>query len=185
VAKKYKYTAVSRSGVRSNGIIEAEDESGAVAALDSSGLIPVKISKKTYARTGFNTMFKTRIDPEVLAIFTRKLLTLNRSGIPILRSLDIIISDISDSRLSAVLVDIRKSIEGGNSLTEAFEKHIGYFPELYISAIQAGEESGSLDIMLMRASELIERDIRLKDNLKSNLLSLVYLWSCVLSSNIY
>lgn len=164
---KYRYTAVSRSGVRSSGIIEAEDEPGVATALDSNGLIPVKISKKSYTDKGLKFMFKSRIDPEVLAIFTRKLLSLNRSGIPILRSLEIIISDMSDSRLTGVLIDVRKSIQGGNSLTEAFEKHAGYFPELYISAIKAGEESGSLDIMLMRASELIERDIRLRDNLKS------------------
>jgi MSHA biogenesis protein MshG len=167
VAKKYKYTAVSRSGVRSSGIIEAENESGAADTLDSSGLIPVKISKKSYSESGFKAMFGRPINPEILAVFTRKLLTLNKSGIPILRSLDIIISDMSDSRLTEVLGEIRKSIEGGNSLTEAFEKQTGYFPELYISAIQAGEESGSLDIMLMRASELIERDIRLKENLRS------------------
>jgi len=167
VGKKYKYTAISRAGDKSSGVIEAEDESTAAASLDASGLIPLKLSKKTNVETGYGTMFRPRIDPEVLAIFTRKLLTLNRSGIPILRSLDIIISDMADSRLTGVLADIRKSIEGGNRLSEAFEKHSGYFPELYISTIQAGEESGSLDTMLMRASELIERDIRLRDNIKS------------------
>jgi MSHA biogenesis protein MshG len=167
VAKKYKYTAVSRNGVRSSGILEVEDESAAVAALDSSGLIPVKISKKSYPDSGFKFAFRSRIDPEILAVFTRKLLTLNKSGIPILRSLDIIISDMADSRLTGNLVKVRKSIEGGSSLTEAFEKQSGYFPELYISAIKAWEESGSLDTMLLRASELIERDIRLKENLRS------------------
>lgn len=167
MGKKYKYTAVSRAGEKTTGVIEAEDESAAAGTLDASGLIPLKLSKKSNAGPGYRMMFRTRIDPEVLAIFTRKLLTLNRSGIPILRSLDIIISDMTDSRLTSVLTDIRKSIEGGNRLSEAFEKHAGYFPELYISTIQAGEESGSLDTMLMRASELIERDIRLRDNIKS------------------
>ena len=167
MANKYKYTAVSKEGVRSSGIIDAEDEAGAAYAISSSGLIPVKISKKTYSEPGFKIMWKSHIDPETLALFTRKLLTLNRAGIPILRSLDIISSDISDSRLTNVLTDIKKSIEGGNSLTEAFEKHAGYFSELYINTIRAGEESGSLDTMLERASELIEREMRLRNNVKS------------------
>ncbi|UCE66609.1 MAG: type II secretion system F family protein [Candidatus Zixiibacteriota bacterium] len=167
MANKFKYTAVSKDGVRSSGIIEAENESRAASAISSSGLIPVRISKKSCADSGFKIMWKSRIDPEILAIFTRKLLTLNKAGIPILRSLDIIMSDISDSRLSSALKEIGQSIEGGNSLTEAFEKHTGFFPELFINAIRAGEESGSLDTMLSRASELIEREIRLKDNVKS------------------
>jgi len=167
VVSRFRYTAVSKNGIRSSGIIEAADESMAASAICSSGLIPVKISKKSQADSGFKIMWKSRIDPETLAIFTRKLLTLNKSGIPILRALDIIASDMSDSRLSSVLEDIRRSIEGGDSLTDAFEKHTGYFPELYINTIRAGEESGSLDTMLFRASELIEREIRLKDNVKS------------------
>jgi MSHA biogenesis protein MshG len=167
VADKFKYTAVSKDGIRSNGIVEAEDESKAALAIDSSGLIPLKISKKSYSHSGFSLMWRSRIDPESLAIFTRKLLTLNKAGIPILRSLDIISSDISDSRLSTVIVEIKKSVESGNSLTEAFEQHAGYFPELYVNTIRAGEESGSLDTMLVRASELLEREIRLRDNIKS------------------
>jgi len=167
VADKFKYTAVSKNGIRSSGIIEAEDEFRAASAISSSGLIPVKISKKSYAGSGFKTMWKSQIDPEILALFTRKLITLNKAGIPILRSLDIIISDISDSRLTDALVEVRKSIEGGDNLTGAFEKHTGYFPELFINTIRAGEESGSLDTMLSRASELIEREIRLKENLRS------------------
>ena len=167
MANRFKYTAVSREGVRSSGIIEAENESMAASTISASGLIPVRIAKKSYSDSGFKIMWKSQIDPEILAIFTRKLLTLNKAGIPILRSLDIIRSDISDSRLSAALEKIRKSIEGGNSLTEAFEKQTGYFPELFINAIRAGEESGSLDTMLFRASELIEREIRLKENIRS------------------
>ncbi|UCC78666.1 MAG: type II secretion system F family protein [Candidatus Zixiibacteriota bacterium] len=167
MVSKYKYTAISREGIRSSGMVEAEDESRAVSAISSSGLIPVKISRKSYTGSGFKTMWKSRINPETLATFTRKLLTLNKAGIPILRSLDIIMADISDFRLSVALREIRKSIEGGDSLTDAFERHTGFFPELFINAIRAGEESGSLDTMLARASELIEREIRLKENVKA------------------
>ena len=73
MAIKFKYTAVSKEGVRSSGIIEAENESGAASAISSSGLIPVRISKKSYADTGFKIMWKSQIDPEILAKFTRKL----------------------------------------------------------------------------------------------------------------
>lgn len=167
MANRYRYTAVSRDGTRSGGIIEAENESRAVSAVNARGLIPVKISRIFDRQLRIKSALNSRIKLETLAVFSRKLLALTRSGIPILRSLDIIISDISDSKLGETLVDIRKSIEGGNSLTEAFEKHKGYFPELFVNTIRAGEESGSLDIMLSRASDLLEREMRLKDNVKS------------------
>ncbi len=167
MADKYKYLAVSREGVRSNGIIEAESESKAGSAISSSGLIPIKLSKISYSGIGLRSLFKQKVNSENLAIFTRKLLTLNRAGIPILRSLDIIISDIEDNKLLSVLQDVRNSIEGGSNLTEAFEKHSDYFPDLYISTIRAGEESGTLDIMLSRASELIEREMKIKDGVKT------------------
>jgi MSHA biogenesis protein MshG len=147
--------------------VEADSESRAVSAVSASGLIPVKISKVLDKRAGFKSILNSRIKLETLAIFARKLLALTKAGIPILRSLDIIISDVSDAKLAETLEDIRKSIEGGSSLAEAFEKHIGYFPELFVSTIRAGEESGSLDIMLARASELLEREMRLKENVRS------------------
>ena len=167
MANRYKYTAISRDGIRSSGIVEADNEALAVSAVGASGLIPVKVNRILHKQLKLKSFVKTQIDLDTLAVFSRKLLALIKSGIPILRSLDIIISDVPDARLADALGDIRKSIEGGSSLTEAFEKYSGYFPEIFVDTIRAGEESGSLDVMLGRASELLEREIRLKENVKT------------------
>lgn len=167
MSNKYKYTAISREGARSSGIIEADDELKAALSISSSGLIPLKFRKLSNTSSSLSVFFKPKISSENLSILTRKMLTLNKAGIPVLSAFDIIISDQEDPKLAAVLLDVRKSIEGGSSLTEAFEKHAGYFPELYISTIKAGEESGSLDIMLGRASELIEREMKIKESIKT------------------
>lgn len=167
MANRYKYTAVSRDGARSSGIIEADDESKAALSISSSGLIPLKFRKLSNTGSSLSVFFKPKISSDNLGILTRKMLTLNKAGIPVLSAFDIIISDQEDAKLTDVLQDVRKSIEGGNSLTEAFEKHADYFPELYISTIKAGEESGSLDIMLGRASELIEREMKIKESIKT------------------
>jgi type II secretory pathway component PulF len=166
VATRYKYVAISPQGKKSRGIIEAENEQSAKFLVDTRGLLPVSIRKASGGTENLRLLLRSSIRHEDLIIFTRKLLTLNRAGIPLLRSLGIIAADIDDRRLSDVIQGVRKSIEGGASFSQALEGHAGYFPGLYISTIKAGEESGTMDIMLARALELMEREEKIKQGVR-------------------
>lgn len=166
MATRYKYIAISPQGKRSKGIIEAESDQSAKFIVDSRGLLPVSIHKLSGRTKNLRLLLRSSIKHEDLIIFTRKLLTLNRAGIALLRSLGIIVADLDDTRLSEVIQSVRKSIEGGASLSQALENHAGYFPGLYISTIKAGEESGTMDIMLARALELMEREEKIKQGVR-------------------
>ncbi|MEE9553669.1 MAG: type II secretion system F family protein [candidate division Zixibacteria bacterium] len=167
MAIKYKYIAVSLNGDRITGTVEANDELSAKDIIDSKGLIPVSVKRYERKFDSLRRMTNKSVAHENLIFLTRKLLTLSRAGIPILRSLQIIIDDTADQKLNSILSDVRKSIEGGDSLAESFENHEGYFPSIYIEAIKAGEESGTLDTMLERTMELLEREAKIKESIKT------------------
>jgi MSHA biogenesis protein MshG len=166
MASRFKYVAVSRTGRRESGIVEADDEIKAKSIIDSRSLLPISLRQISTSGGNLGLLFKRAIRYEDLIFLTRKLLTLNNAGLPLLHSLDIMASDTSDSRLESVLQDVRRSLEGGSSFSQALEKHAGYFPELYISTIRSGEESGALDTMLRKALELLEREERIRQRLK-------------------
>ncbi len=163
---RYKYVAISPDGKKSRGIIEADSGQTAKSIVDSRGLLPVSVQKLGGRGSDLRLLFRSSVKHEDLIIFTRKLLTLNRAGIPLLRSLGIIAADMDNLKLSDVVQSVRKSIEGGASFSQALESHAGYFPGLYISTIKAGEESGTMDIMLARALELMEREEKIKQGVR-------------------
>jgi len=167
LATRYKYTAVSIDGTKTSGVVEAEDVLAAKSIIDGKGLIPITVEKTSSYAGDLRTMFRRSISHDDLIFMTRKLYTLSRAGIPILRSLDIIIEDAEDKKMIEILTDVRKSIENGSALAEALKKHSGYFPMIFIEAIAAGEESGTLDSMLSRTIELMEREAKVRENIKT------------------
>jgi len=167
VASEYKYVAISPDGVKSSGIVEAEDISSAKSIVDARGLIPISVRRRSAYLDNLSLMTSKSIESNKLIFFTRKLHTLSRAGIPILRILDIIIEEAPNDRFGLVLTEVRRSIEGGEGLADSMRKHDGFFPTLFIEAIAAGEESGTLDIMLARSIDLLEREATIKENIKT------------------
>ena len=160
MATRYKYVAVSPEGRKVRDIVEAESDHLARSIIDGRGLLPLSVRRLGDRSKNLRLLFRSSVKYENLIIFTRKLLTLNRAGIPLVRSLGVIAGDTDDSKLSEVIQSVKKSIEGGASFSQALDNHAGYYPGLYISTIRAGEESGTMDIMLARALELMEREER-------------------------
>ena len=117
---RYKYVAISPEGKKSKGIIEADSDQAAKSIVDSRGLLPVSVRKLSGGTKSLRLLFRSSVKPENLIIFTRKLLTLNRAGIPLLRSLGIIAADTDDTKLSNVIQNVRKSVEGGASFSQAY-----------------------------------------------------------------
>ena len=107
------------------------------------------------------------INQENLSIFIRQLATLLKSGLPLVRSLEVIIKQQKNSGFSKVLRQITEKIRSGNPLSDAFAQHSKIFKPLYVNMIKAGEASGSLDLALARLAHLIERTIKTKKRVKA------------------
>jgi general secretion pathway protein F len=160
----FSYRATTIEGAIVEGVIEAVDESSALARLKNSGYIPLKIAAP---REGFRKRISLRSSKSDLLTFTTELSSLLGAGLPLDRSLNIL-SDISESsEMKNVVQSILKSIREGSSFSDALQKHPRVFPRLYINMIRAGEAGGVLDVVLDKLNDFLESSKALKDHVVS------------------
>lgn len=164
----YEYTALDNKGKTTKGIIDADSPLAARSKLRNSGLFPVKIKEsstkiKSQSAEGasYNTVFR-RIKNSEISTMTRQLATLMGAGIPLVASLELLITQEVNPLLKKILAQVKESVNEGNSLAFSLSQHTKYFSQIYINMVTAGEASGSLDLVLERLAEFSENQEALK-----------------------
>jgi type IV pilus assembly protein PilC len=114
--------------------------------------------------TGAGKSRPKKVDLEKFLIFNQQFVTLIRAGLPILKSLDLLATRLTDEKLSPFVTAVRDEVRIGTSLSDAFAKQ-GVFPPIYISSILAGEKSGSLVDVLDRYVTYQRRNLAVKKKL--------------------
>lgn len=157
----FQYTARELTGREVTGVLTAVSEQDAVNNLAQKALFPIKISlaqtetaKKKYAGQ--------RVSASVLATFYAQLGDLLHSGVPLLRSLEILERQTARASLALVLVQVREDVANGTRLAEALRSHPRIFNELAVSMVRAGEEGGFLEDVLKRVAQFTEQQEDLK-----------------------
>jgi type IV pilus assembly protein PilC len=166
----YVFQAKSVEGRSIKGQIDAASETEARIKLRAQRLIPVRMTlsgKKDYF-SGFEN-FRSRVSSKDLQIFTRQFATLVNSGIPIVQSIEILAGATSNEYLASTLKKIKADIEAGKKLGDAIASHPRVFDRLYVNLMKAGEESGSLDVILERLAAYIEKAIKIKNKVSGAL----------------
>ncbi len=158
----YVWEGKDRSGRVVRGDMRAPSESVVQSALRRQGIKITKIKKK-------RMIGSKKITEKDLALFTRQLCTMMRSGVPLLQAFDITIRGSDNPSLARLLNTIRNDLEAGSSLSEALRKHPGYFDSLYCNLVGAGEQAGILENILERLSVYKEKSLALKGKIKSAL----------------
>jgi general secretion pathway protein F/type IV pilus assembly protein PilC len=156
---EFTYEALGAGGQRSQGVLVAGSEREVMAMLDARGLYPVQIAAKTAAagRRGGR-----RVKSRHLTTFYAQLADLLHSGVPLLRSLDILERQSSQPALSEVLREVRARVADGTGLAEALAQHPRAFDELAVSMVRAGQEGGFLEDVLRRIADFTEHQEDLK-----------------------
>ncbi|MBL9001662.1 MAG: type II secretion system F family protein [Phycisphaerae bacterium] len=180
----FVYEALNSSGKPQKGTVEAGTTEEAIARIKSQGFYPTsvreqqakkgagagapdaeamkaKLKKKGGGGGGFG-----RVSAKQLTAFTRQLSTLQDAGLPLLRSLQILESQLKPSKLKNILMGVCEEVEGGSSLSEAMGKFPKAFDHLYVKMVNAGEIGGVLDIILQRLAEFMEKSERLKRKIR-------------------
>jgi MSHA biogenesis protein MshG len=111
--------------------------------------------------------FGEKVKPEDVSLFTDQLATMLKAGVPLVTSLEAIHSQVSNEKFKGILYEIIGDVNSGYSLSVAMQKHPKVFDNLYVNMIHAGEEAGVMDTVLNRLSNLIESDIKVKQEVKS------------------
>src|SRR5262249_55456311 len=131
-----------------------------MAVLDSRGLFPVRIAPAKSAGGGWR--WSRRVGSRYMATFYSQLADLLRSGVPLLRSLDILARQSTQPAVAETLREVRAKVADGTSLADAMAQHPRAFTELAVSMVRAGQEGGFLEDVLKRIADFTEQQEDLK-----------------------
>ena len=153
----YTYKGIS-AGKYIEGEIEALNQEEASHKLKEQKVIITHLDKakkkkivgKEKTKGGGFSLFKQKIKPQDIVIFTKQFATMVKAGLPILNVLQMLRDQLENPSLKEIIEDIRKSLEGGVSLSKSFEKYQKIFDNVYVNLIKAGEASGKLDVFLLK-----------------------------------
>jgi general secretion pathway protein F len=171
----YEYAGLDSSGKTLKGILDADSSVAARQKLRAIGVFPVELKETISRHKGGPSdalslfAFFQRVKPGEVYAITRQLSTLLGAGIPLVASLDSIISQKSNPLLKKIIAQIKESVNQGNSLTFSLSRHPKIFSDFYINMVRSGEASGSLDIVLAHLAEFGENQQALRGRFKAAL----------------
>ena len=149
-----------KSGKAIRGEMRATGEALVQSTLRRQGVLVTKVKKQTFRRG-------SRITEKDIALFTRQLATMMKSGVPLLQAFDIVGKGAGNPALGRLLMEIRTEVETGSSLSQAFRKYPAHFDPLYCNLVAAGEQAGILDALLDRLATYKEKILAIKSKIKS------------------
>ena len=173
----YTYKGIS-AGKYIEGEIEALNQDEASHKLKEQKIIITNLTrgkKKKAAKKdkpkgkGFS-LFKKKVKNEDLVVFSKQFATMVKAGLPILNVLEMLRDQVENPAMRDVVEDIRKSLEGGVSLSKSFEKYPDLFDNVYVNLVKAGEASGKLDVFLLKIVDALEKREKIKKKIKSALM---------------
>jgi len=181
----FAYKAVNSLGETEEGVRDAVDEQQLIAALQTEGYIPIRVvpaNAKSFLglRLGIK---QSKLSQKDIALFTGELATLLESGLPLDKSLLVLIDLTEDNeRVTKLIGRVLEKVKGGSTLADALEKQSGVFSKFYLNMIRAGEAGGSLGEVLGRLADYLERSRELKDTVSTALIYPVILLAMSLVS---
>lgn len=151
----FSYTARNpKTGQKSKGMVQADNEQAATKLIKEQGLSPLAIK----AEKGSGSRRFGRIKTKDKVLFSRQLSTLINAGLPLVQSLRSVGSQTSNKNFKLVINQIISDVEAGTAFHAALDKHPTVFNRVYVSLVAAGEASGTLDAGLERLADQQEKD---------------------------
>ena len=162
----YVWEGTDKRGVKMKGEQQSKNTNMLRAELRRLGITPTVVKPKP--KPMFGAAGK-KISARDIAIFSRQIATMMKSGVPLVQSLEIIGNGQKNVRMKNLVDAVRGDIEGGSSIYEAMSKHPVYFDELYRNLVRAGESAGVLETVLDTIATYKENLESLKGKIKKAL----------------
>jgi len=154
MTKLVQWTGIDKHGKRVSGTLKVADTTEAQLLLRRKEVQVISLKDKI----GFNFSFgKRKITRREVLLFTRHLSTMVSSGLPIMQALDILAKEQDNPSMKEFIEKLRSNTSAGKPLADTFEEYKSNFNYLYCSLIRAGEKSGTLDKILKRLTDYLER----------------------------
>lgn len=167
----FKYTAISKGGQRVNGVVEAFDQMDAVDRIKKDCDIVTKIEE--VKEGGGNILTRdldTKINNKAFTMMCSQFAIILGAGIPVGRAVHLIAAKTTDKVLKKILKQVADDVEGGRSISDAFEERGGkLLPPTFVETIRAGESSGSIDRSFKSTYEHFDKQTKMRNKVKSAL----------------
>src|SRR5438445_7773402 len=182
---RFNYVALDTRGQEATGLVEAPSSNAAITQLRQAGYFPTSVIEeaivstdgqearqraakiagvtKPRAKKGIVLFQRKKVKSKILMIFTRQLATLIDSGLPLLRSLNVLERQERDKLLKKTINKIADSVQSGSTFSDALALHPRVFNDLYVNMVKAGEVGGVLELVLTRLSEFQEKSAKIKN----------------------
>ena len=186
---RFNYVALDARGQEASGLLEAASSSAAISQLRQSGYFPTSVieeaiissdgkeargrtataarTTKPRAKKGIVLFQRRKVKSKVLMIFTRQLATLIDSGLPLLRSLNVLAKQERDKVMKKTIDKLADSVQSGSTFSDALALHPKIFNDLFVNMVKAGEVGGVLELVLTRLSEFQEKASKIKNKIIS------------------
>jgi len=170
----FTYKGRSNHGELVQGTLEGADSGTVADQLISTGIIPteIKITNLAQAKVAGPSLWKRltqnkNVDPLELMMFSRQMYTLLKAGVPIMRALAGLQESSQNQIFSAMIQDMRESLDSGRELSTAMRRHPNIFSPFYLSMVQVGEMTGMLDQTFLRLFDHLQFEKDMRDRIKA------------------
>ncbi len=158
---EFTYEAIDHQGQRITGTSSGRSQEEVIDSLVSKGLQPLQV-KKLHSFETLLDLKRKKINHDDVLYFTSELADLLEAGVPLERSLTILADATDKEDVRKLVLDVRDSIHGGKSLSEALSKYPEVFDKLYVNMVKVGELGGVLPGVLKRLGDFIERSRQIR-----------------------
>ena len=159
----FLWTAKTRQGQEKSGDIELANRDVAIATLRRQGLVDIKVKKNPIEIE----IFPEKVNDKDISVFFRQLSTMINAGLPLVQCFELAEKGADKKAMVTLLKDVRNGLEGGSPLGETMRKFPKEFDRLTCSLVEAGEQGGILDTILLRLCIYKEKALSLKAKIKS------------------
>ncbi|CAM9979817.1 unnamed protein product, partial [Chrysoparadoxa australica] len=164
----YNYKGLDRTGKDVKGSINSESLNQAKAKIKSMGVMLVDIKEQKAKGKGTSAFsFGENVSVEDLSLMTRQLATLTKAKIQIVEGLSALIDQTENEKLRVILAEVRGKVNEGTSLADALSDYPKVFDNVFVNMVDAGEQSGNLELVLLKLADFTEAQNKLKNQIKS------------------
>ena len=167
----FEYKGINTEGRNVSGSITSDNQQNAKALLKKDNIFIVDLKNKQASKhkKQFSLFTRNRVDIKTLCNMTRLLATLLKSNVPLVDSLSTITKQITHPVLGPALLQIKNQVNEGQPFYKALQKYPKIFDTTYVSMCEAGENSGTLDLVLLKLAEFTESQAELTNKIRSTM----------------
>ncbi len=165
----YNYKGLDKSGSEVKGTVNSEGLAAAKTRVRGMGIMLTEISEQTSGsmKKNANFSFGNSVSIDDLSLMTRQLATLLRAKIQVVEAFTALVDQTDNPNLKITLSEIRQKVNEGSSLAKALADYPKIFDNVYVNMVDAGETSGTLEVVLLKLADFTEGQLKLRNKIKS------------------